>query len=342
MNANSVEIRRFHEDKVSNLLPNDGTVYYYGKILNSREANQNFDLLMKNILWQNDEVIIFGKHIITKRKAAWYGDSDYLYTYSNSTKLALPWTDELSWLKQTVEELVGTKFNSCLLNLYHNGKEGMGWHSDDEKSLGKNNTIASLSLGAERKFLFKHKRVLNTILYNRKEETKDEVRKRKGNIPTAAPSTAITSEPSISNNVSAVSSNDPLFDRKIELVTEGLDPFFGSKLRELLEDNALTIINYILSMKNEINLSDGYRKLNIYVFYSVSRFFNNRKTYKKLTRDDIMQFLESLRKPVESDPLHKWIGTYNIYRVLLIRFFKWLYYPNMDQKKRPKPGVIDT
>jgi 2OG-Fe(II) oxygenase superfamily len=110
----------------------------------------------------------------------------------------------------------------------------MGWHSDDEKSLGKNNTIASLSLGAERKFLFKHKRVLNTILYNRKEETKDEVRKRKGNIPTAAPSTAITSEPSISNNVSAVSCNDPLFDRKIELVTEGLDPFFGSKLREYL------------------------------------------------------------------------------------------------------------
>jgi alkylated DNA repair dioxygenase AlkB len=163
MNANNVEIRRFHEDEVSNLLPNDGTVYYYGKILNSREANQDFDLLMKNVLWQNDELIIFGKHIITKRKAAWYGDSDYLYTYSNSTKQALPWTYELSWLKQIVEELVGTKFNSCLLNLYHNGKEGMGWHSDDEKPLGKNNTIASLSLGAERKFLFKHKQTKQIV-----------------------------------------------------------------------------------------------------------------------------------------------------------------------------------
>jgi alkylated DNA repair dioxygenase AlkB len=163
MNANNVEIRRFHEGEVSNLLPNDGTVYYYGKILNSREANQKFDLLMKDILWQNDELIIFGKHIITKRKAAWYGDSDYLYTYSNSTKQALPWTDELSWLKQIVEELVGTKFNSCLLNLYHNGKEGMGWHSDDEKPLGKNNTIASLSLGAERKFLFKHKQTKQIV-----------------------------------------------------------------------------------------------------------------------------------------------------------------------------------
>jgi alkylated DNA repair dioxygenase AlkB len=169
MNPKNGEIRLFHEDEVSNLLPNDGTVNYYGKILNSKEANQNFDLLMKNILWQNDEVIIFGKHIITKRKAAWYGDSDYLYTYSNSTKQALPWTEELSWLRQIVEELVGAKFNSCLLNLYHDGKEGMGWHSDDEKSLGKNNTIASLSLGAERKFLFKHKQtkqIVSLVLEN--------------------------------------------------------------------------------------------------------------------------------------------------------------------------------
>jgi alkylated DNA repair dioxygenase AlkB len=169
MSAKNGEIRLFHEDEVVNLLPNDGTVNYYGKILNSKEANQNFDLLMKNILWQNDEVIIFGKHIITKRKAAWYGDSDYLYTYSNSTKQALPWTEELSWLRQIVEELVGAKFNSCLLNLYHDGKEGMGWHSDDEKSLGKNNTIASLSLGAERKFLFKHKRtkqIVSLVLEN--------------------------------------------------------------------------------------------------------------------------------------------------------------------------------
>jgi alkylated DNA repair dioxygenase AlkB len=147
----------FSEDRGSNLLPKDGTVNYYGKVLPSREANQYFDLLMQNILWKNDEVVIFGKHIVTKRKAAWYGDSNYLYTYSNTTKQALVWTKELCKLKQIVEEFVGTTFNSCLLNLYHNGDEGMGWHSDDEESLGKNNTIASLSLGAERKFLFRHK-----------------------------------------------------------------------------------------------------------------------------------------------------------------------------------------
>jgi len=147
----------FNENRVSNLLPKDGTANYYGKVLPSREANQYFDLLMQNILWKNDEVILFGKHIVTRRKTAWYGDSDYLYTYSNTTKQALAWTKELCELKQIVEELAGTTFNSCLLNLYHNGDEGMGWHSDDEESLGKNNTIASLSLGAERKFLFKHK-----------------------------------------------------------------------------------------------------------------------------------------------------------------------------------------
>jgi alkylated DNA repair dioxygenase AlkB len=155
----------FNEYRVNNnILNKDGTVNYYGKILSSEEANQYFvDLLMQNIQWEKDEVIIFGKHIITKRKVAWYGDSEYLYTYSNTTKRALAWTKELSELKQIVEEYVGVKFNSCLLNLYHNGNEGMGWHSDDEKPLGKNNTIASLSFGAERKFSFKHKQTKQTV-----------------------------------------------------------------------------------------------------------------------------------------------------------------------------------
>jgi len=155
----------FNGDRLSNRLPKDGMVNYYGKVLASKEADQYFDLLTQNILWENDEVIIFGKHIITKRKAAWYGDSDYSYTYSNTTKQALAWTKELSQLKQIVEELAETKFNSCLLNLYHNGNEGMGWHSDDEKSLGKNNTIASLSFGAERKFSFKHKQTKQIVSF---------------------------------------------------------------------------------------------------------------------------------------------------------------------------------
>ena len=149
--------------RISNILNKDGTVNYYGKILSSEEANRYFDLLMQNTQWEKDEVIIFGKHITTKRKVAWYGDSEYLYTYSNTTKRALAWTMELSELKQIVEELAVIKFNSCLLNLYHNGNEGLGWHSDDEESLGKNNTIASLSFGAERKFSFKHKQTKQTV-----------------------------------------------------------------------------------------------------------------------------------------------------------------------------------
>ena len=127
------------------------------------QANEYFDSLLQNIPWKNDEVVVFGKYIVTKRKTAWYGDSSYVYIYSNTIKQALPWTRELVNLKQIVENLSNTKFNSCLLNLYHDGNEGMGWHSDDEKSIEDNSTIASVSLGAERKFSFKHKQSNKTI-----------------------------------------------------------------------------------------------------------------------------------------------------------------------------------
>jgi alkylated DNA repair dioxygenase AlkB len=145
------------------LLHKDGTVSYYPNVLTHDDANRYFDLLLQKIVWENDEVIIFGKHIVTKRKVAWYGDSNYLYTYSNTTKQGLPWTKELLELKQIVEKLTETKFKFCLLNLYHSGNEGIGWHSDDEESLEPNSTIASLSLGAQRKFSFKHKQTKQTI-----------------------------------------------------------------------------------------------------------------------------------------------------------------------------------
>jgi alkylated DNA repair dioxygenase AlkB len=152
----------FTRDTIVNLLPHDGIANYYGRILKQQEARHYLDRLLDTIEWKNDEAVIFGKHIITKRKAAWYGDSNYAYTYSNTTKQALAWTKELLELKARVEEITDVKFNSCLLNLYHNGDEGMAYHSDDEKTLGKNTAIASLSFGAERKFLFKHKRTKQT------------------------------------------------------------------------------------------------------------------------------------------------------------------------------------
>ncbi|WP_296703734.1 alpha-ketoglutarate-dependent dioxygenase AlkB [Algoriphagus sp.] len=144
-------------DPEINLLPKDGEVNYFGKLLNQTEADHYFSILMNHIEWRNDEATIFGKRIITKRKVARYAECAFEYTYSNNTKTALPWTKELIELKSKVEKRSGETFNSCLLNLYHHGNEGMAWHSDGEKDLKKNGAIGSLSLGAERKFAFKHK-----------------------------------------------------------------------------------------------------------------------------------------------------------------------------------------
>jgi len=144
-------------DPEINLLPIDGTVNYYGRLIDPDNAKHYLDTLLTDIDWRNDEAVIFGKKIITKRKVAWYGDKPFQYTYSKTTKQALPWTKELLELKNLVELKSGETFNSCLLNLYHNGGEGMAWHSDAEKDLKINGAIASLSFGAERKFLFKHK-----------------------------------------------------------------------------------------------------------------------------------------------------------------------------------------
>lgn len=147
----------------TNLLSCDGIVNYHGQIFDSSISKNYFNNLYNTIEWKNDEVNMFGKHIITNRKVAWYGDSNYAYTYSNATKQALGWTKELLELKACVEKLTETTFNSCLLNLYHNGNEGMAYHSDDEASLEKNATIASLSFGAERQFLFQHKNTKEII-----------------------------------------------------------------------------------------------------------------------------------------------------------------------------------
>ena len=153
----------FGNDPKTNLLPCDGKVNYFGPILTPAETRCYYEALLSEIPWKNDEAVIFGKHIITARKIAWYGDSSFSYTYSGTTKKALPWTPELAKLKAMVETLTETVFNSCLLNLYHNGDEGMAWHSDDEKSLGKDSTIASISLGAEREFRLKHKRTEDKV-----------------------------------------------------------------------------------------------------------------------------------------------------------------------------------
>ncbi|WP_299106852.1 alpha-ketoglutarate-dependent dioxygenase AlkB [uncultured Winogradskyella sp.] len=147
----------FNTEMMTNRLPYDGEVYYYGSIMPIDKSQDYYNKLLQHINWENDKAIIFGKLIVTKRKVAWYGDQPFNYTYSKTTKSALTWNKELLELKELVENKTGESFNSCLLNLYHNGDEGMAWHSDGEKDLKKNGAIASLSFGAERKFSFKHK-----------------------------------------------------------------------------------------------------------------------------------------------------------------------------------------
>ncbi len=127
------------------------------------DADRYYDSLFQTIAWKNDEAIIFGKKIMTNRKVAWYGEDSFSYTYSKTTKTALPWITDLLALKTTIEQETGETFNSCLLNLYHDGSEGMAWHSDGEKDLKKNGAIGSLSFGAERKFSFKHKKTKETV-----------------------------------------------------------------------------------------------------------------------------------------------------------------------------------
>ena len=147
----------FGFDHQLNILPCDGEVYYFSELIDDAKATLLFTELLENISWEHDELVIYGKHITTKRKTAWYGDNALKYSYSNTTKTALPWIPALIGLKKLVEERSQATFNSCLLNLYHTGEEGMAWHSDDEKELGSKPIIASVSLGAERKFVFKHK-----------------------------------------------------------------------------------------------------------------------------------------------------------------------------------------
>lgn len=160
---NSMDLFENPRGAPTNLLPYDGTVHYYGKIIDSKTANNYFQALLEKIAWQNDKAMIMGKEIITKRKVAWYADAPFAYEYSGTTKIALPWIEELVELKKIVETKSDNTFNACLLNLYHTGEEGMTWHSDAEKALKKNGAIGSLSLGAERKFSFKHKKSKDTV-----------------------------------------------------------------------------------------------------------------------------------------------------------------------------------
>jgi alkylated DNA repair dioxygenase AlkB len=144
-------------------------VDYIPAVFSRNKSDDLFKELLDTTPWQNDEVVLFGKRRVLSRKVAWMGDESFSYSYSGTSKTAVTWTPPLLLIKERVECACAHRFNSCLLNFYHDGSEGMGWHSDDEKTLGRNPVIASVSFGAERVFKLKHresKEVVSVLLEN--------------------------------------------------------------------------------------------------------------------------------------------------------------------------------
>ena len=139
-----------------NILPKDGVVQFFNTLLSQQESDKYFATLLENIIWRQEPIIIFGKSIMQPRFTAWYGDEGTEYSYSGIRMKPLKWTSALLPLKEKISAFTGVNFNSALLNLYRNGNDSMGWHRDNEKELNQNPIIASVSFGAQRKFLFRH------------------------------------------------------------------------------------------------------------------------------------------------------------------------------------------
>lgn len=150
-----VKVDLFNASSTKNLLPFDGEVMYWPNFIKYDDAKFYFEYYQNTLAWKSDKIKIYGKTYITKRQVAWMGDADYGYSGNIHPKQS--WDSQTFDLKLTLEKKLSTSFNGCLFNLYPSGNEGMGWHADDEKELGIHPIIASLSLGAIRKFRFKHR-----------------------------------------------------------------------------------------------------------------------------------------------------------------------------------------
>ena len=149
-----------------NLLPYDGKVNDLGVIID--DANTLYNTLLTDLPWQPDIVTLFGKTHVTTRQIVWMGDTEADYQYSGHVRQTVPWSSTVFHVKRYVEQALAkigviANFNTCLLNYYPTGSDGMGYHADDEKELGQKPIIASLSLGATRKFVFKHKKTQDKV-----------------------------------------------------------------------------------------------------------------------------------------------------------------------------------
>jgi hypothetical protein len=151
----------------------------------------------------------------------------------------------------------------------------------------------------------------------------------------------VSASASTSSSTSSKTAKSALLERKIDETAAGLQASVAKYLCLINENNAAIIVEYIGALKSEVNLADNYRRDVIIVLCRVSTYHGNRP-FKDLTRMDVLGFLDSHRKNETQDPLHKWIGTYNTYRMHLFRFFKWLYSPELEPDKRPKPPIIEN
>ena len=134
----------------------DAEIIYYPEFYDKSKADLIYTSLQKDILWQQDNIRVYGKTHPQPRLTALYGDEGLSYSYSNIKMQPHPWNLLLQKIKSEVENVAETNFSTVLLNNYRNGKDSNGWHADNEKELGLNPIIASVSFGAERVFQLKH------------------------------------------------------------------------------------------------------------------------------------------------------------------------------------------
>lgn len=135
---------------------------------------------------------------------------------------------------------------------------------------------------------------------------------------------------------------DVNFDRKLDIITGGAKPFVKEHLlTKISRENCQTLVDYMLAMQTEVSPSQSYRIDTILKLRYFSTFHHN-KPFKSMTRQDVIDFLDSLRKPEQVDPMHKWVGTYEVYRIVLMRFFRWLHAPDIPQRQRPRPAVMEN
>lgn len=145
----------FPSEKIHFELP-DADIDYYPNFFDSNQSNQLFEKLQQDIPWQQDSITVFGKTHPQPRLTALFGNEGKPYSYSNIVMQPNPWNPFLVFIKNEIEEVCQENFTTVLLNYYRDGKDSNGWHADNEKELGENPVIASVSFGAERFFHLQH------------------------------------------------------------------------------------------------------------------------------------------------------------------------------------------